>query len=148
MESTFGNLLSTLKNYFPEEKRTALWTSSLVREKPKRKRLMIVDRWQTPRNGGLHFLSPDPLDFPPCMLYPVFLRQEYVCGFLWILAFRNICIIIYLLLLIFYLAVWTPKTTFQTVENHLPYRASISGWFCFFTFHSTYFTLQRWTGKC
>ena len=40
----FGNLLSTLKNYFPEEKRTALWTWSLVREKPKRKRLMIVDR--------------------------------------------------------------------------------------------------------
>ena len=66
------------------------------------------------------------------MLYPVFLRQEYACRFLWILAFRNICIIIYLLLLIFYLAVWTPKTTFQTVENHLPYRASIFGWFCFF----------------
>ena len=55
MESTFGNLLSTLKNYFPEEKRTALWTSSLVCEKPKRKRLMIVDRWQTPRNGRSHF---------------------------------------------------------------------------------------------
>ena len=42
------------------------------------------------------------------------------------------CLYIYLLLLIFYLAVWTTKTTFQTVENHLPYRASIFGWFCFF----------------
>ena len=54
MESTFGNLLSTLKNYFPEERRTALWTSSLVREKPKRKRLMIVDRWR------ITFLIPRP----------------------------------------------------------------------------------------
>jgi len=38
-----------------------------------------------------------------------------------------IYLFIYLLLFIVYLAVLTPKTTFQTVENHLPYRASIFG---------------------
>jgi len=48
-----------------------------------------------------------------------------------ILVFRNgvilVYLFIYLLLFIFYLAVLTPKTTFQTLENHLPYRTSIFG---------------------
>jgi len=47
-----------------------------------------------------------------------------------ILAFRNgvlVYLFSYLLPFIFYPAVLTPKTTFQTVENHLPYRASIFG---------------------
>jgi len=41
--------------------------------------------------------------------------------------FWYIYLFIYLLLCIFYLAVLTPKTTFQTVQNHLPYQASIFG---------------------
>lgn len=68
-------------------------------KKPKRKRLMIVDWWQTPQNGRLHFSSPDLLAFASSILYPVFLRQEYMCrfsGYSCIPKWSCSCIFIYL----------------------------------------------------
>ena len=55
---------------------------------------------------------------------------------------------IFLHALIFYEPVWTPKTTFQTVENNFPDRASFFRQLTFFTLYRIYFTLQVWMGKC
>ena len=55
---------------------------------------------------------------------------------------------VFLHALIFYQPVWTPKATFQTVENNFLDRASIFRQLTFITFHRTNFTLQQWTGKC
>ena len=66
-----------------------------------------------------------------------------------LLLITTFCIInVFLCALIFYQPVWTPKATFQTVENNFPDRASIFRQLTFFTFHWTYFILQRWMGKC
>ena len=67
-----------------------------------------------------------------------------------LLALGNGVLLIITIFCVIYLflhPVWTPKTTFQTVENNLPDRASIFCQLTFFSFHLIYFTLQRWTGK-
>ena len=66
-----------------------------------------------------------------------------------LLIITNFCIIyLFLHALIFYQPVWTPKTTFQTVENNFPDRASFFRQLTFFTLYRIYFTLQVWMGKC
>ena len=60
-----------------------------------------------------------------------------------LLIITNFCIIyLFLHALIFYQPVWTPKTTFQTVENNFPDRASFFRQLTFFTLYRIYFTLQ------
>ena len=109
-----------------------------------------------------HLISiPSTAQLPCCIVYltPVFLHQaRRVTDFVdTLLAFRKgvlllittFCIIyVFLHALIFYQPVWTPKATFQTIENNFLYRASIFRQLIFFTFHQTYSTLQRWMGKC
>ena len=88
------------------------------------------------------------------ILCAVFLCQA---GRITLMAFRKgvfllittFCIIyLFLDVSIFLPACLNTKTTLQTVENHLPDRASIFDQLTFFTIHWIYFTFQRLMGKC
>ena len=114
---------------------------SLVRQKTKTEKAYVVDRQQSKAHMVMNaknifkmannIFIPSTAQLPYCIIYFVPSRS----------FFLNLR---FLHALIFY----QPKTTFQTVENNFPDRASIFRQLTFFTFHQTYFTLQWWMGKC
>ena len=132
----------------------------------KTEKAYVVDRRQSKAHSAIYAKAHIQFPFPvlpnspvassTCICHqPTYARHDGYgfCGYILDVprrssSFNNNFLNYFLHASIFYQPVWTPKATFQTVENNFPDRARIFRQLTFFTFHRTYFTLQRWTGKC